>query len=460
MRWSPITAVVRLTSPMWRILHGKWFGGAVFICLVVGTVLWFVAQERLPRSIRIATGAKNGQYYLCGEVLASSMKKGTAQRVKLLVTEGSVENQQLLAAGKADLAIIQHGAVPMAGLAVIAPLYEDVVHVVVRKGRGIQSIHDLSGKNVVLGPGGSGMRASALEILDHYGVKPGALGDKTASYFLELVDDETLDAAIVTTGYVNADLKRLLADGTFELLTVDDAEAISIRHAHFAPTTIPRSLYGEGLAVPDRPLKTVATTALLVAGSEVPAPLVQEVVAALYEEYPHREGGDSQRQRSRLMTAADARQWAQLPLHPVTQSYFEPYKGLVLLKDFMESIVATKDLLFTLGAGFYVLWLWRRKFVRRKNEAELAVHRRRLNALLDETIRIESKQMKTDDPKKLREYLDEVTRIKLRALDELTDEDLRGDQMFAIFLTQCSNLSRKLQLKISLPVDPQASSRK
>ena len=169
---------------------------------------------------------------------------------------------------------------------------------------------------------------------------------------------------------------------------------------------------------------------------------------------------DSRRQLSQLMTAAEARQWVKLPLHRVTQTYFEPYKGLVLLKDFMESIVATKDLVFTLGAGIYVLWLWRRKVVKRRTEAELAVHMRRLNALLDETVRIESEQMKTDDPKKLREYLDEVTRVKLRALDELTDEDLRGDQMFAIFLTQCSNLSRKLQLKVSLSVDPQASSRK
>jgi hypothetical protein len=39
-------------------------------------------------------------------------------------------------------------------------------------------------------------------------------------------------------------------------------------------------------------------------------------------------------------------------------------------------------------------------------------------------------------------------------LDELTNEDLRADRMFTIFLTQCSNLSRKLQLKISLPLDP------
>lgn len=455
MRWSPIADVARLRAPTWAILHSKWIGGAIIVCLLVGTVMWFVAQPRLPRTIRIATGARNGQYHLYGDVLAGSIQERTGRRVNVLVTDGSVDNQKRLAAGNADLAIIQRGAVPMAGLAVIAPLYEDVVHVVVREGRGVESIRDLSGKSVVLGPYGSGMRASALDVLSHYGLKAESLGDKTTSYFLDLAEDETLDAAIVTTGFVNTDLQKLLANGGFTLLPIDDAEAISTRHAHFAPATIPRGLYREGPAVPDRPIKTVATTAMLVAAGDVPDPLVEEAVSALYEGNPHWRDRDSRRQVSRLMTAGEARQWSQLPLHPVTQSYFEPYKGLVLLKDFMESLVATKDLLFALGAGFYVLWLWRRKVVRQKTETELAINRRRLNALLDETVRVESEQMKTDDPQRLREYLDEVTRIKLRALDELTDEGLRGDQMFAIFLTQCSNLSRKLQLKISLPVDSQ-----
>jgi TRAP transporter TAXI family solute receptor len=453
MRKLPIAAVVRLTAPIWRIVYSKWFGTALFLCLVIGTVFWFAAQERLPRNIQIATGAENGQYHLYGSVLAASMQARTGRDVSAIVTDGSVENQQRITAGKADLAIIQHGAVPMSQLVVIAPLYEDVVHVVVRKGRGIQSIHDLADRNVVLGPKGSGMRVSAIEILDHYGVNPESLGDKSESYFLELASDETLDAAIVTTGYVNADLKTLLASGSFELLDVNDADALSLRHAHLTPTTIPRSLYHEGPAVPERTINTVATTALLVASSKVPAPLVEEAVVTLYEDYPHWESGDSQRKISRMMNATEAAQWAQLPLHPVTRNYFEPYKGLVLLKDFMESIVATKDLLFTLGAGIYVLWLWRRKVAKRRSEAELAIHMQKLNALLDETVRIETQQMKTCDPKELQGYLDEVTRVKLRALDELTDQDLRGDQMFTIFLTQCSNLSRKLQLKIRLPVD-------
>ena len=45
--------------------------------------------------------------------------------------------------------------------------------------------------------------------------------------------------------------------------------------------------------------------------------------------------------------------------------------------------------------------------------------------------------------------LDEVTRIKLKALRQLTHEDLRGDRVFLIFLTQCASLIGKIQAKMN-----------
>jgi hypothetical protein len=56
--------------------------------------------------------------------------------------------------------------------------------------------------------------------------------------------------------------------------------------------------------------------------------------------------------------------------------------------------------------------------------------------------------MDAEDPQELENYLDEITRIKLRALEELTHEDLRSDRTFSIFLMQCANLIRKIQSKI------------
>ena len=72
----------------------------------------------------------------------------------------------------------------------------------------------------------------------------------------------------------------------------------------------------------------------------------------------------------------------------------------------------------------------------------------RLDAFLDQTLRIERDQMGTDDADVLQRLLDEVTTIKLDALQEFTDEELRGDQSFSIFLMQCANLINKIQIKI------------
>ena len=54
------------------------------------------------------------------------------------------------------------------------------------------------------------------------------------------------------------------------------------------------------------------------------------------------------------------------------------------------------------------------------------------------------------DARRLQNSLDEVTRIKLEALRELTAESMGDERMFMVFLTQCDNLSRKIQAKIAL----------
>ena len=86
----------------------------------------------------------------------------------------------------------------------------------------------------------------------------------------------------------------------------------------------------------------------------------------------------------------------------------------------------------------------------KEQEAEelLSQQKDRLNWFLQETLRIEKLQIGTTDVNKLEKYLDEVTQIKLEALGELTEEDLRGNQAFSIFLDQCTGLRNKIQLKI------------
>ena len=86
----------------------------------------------------------------------------------------------------------------------------------------------------------------------------------------------------------------------------------------------------------------------------------------------------------------------------------------------------------------------------KEKELQIIVSRQKehLDLLLTETLRIEREQSETDDIQQLQTYVDSVTKIKLQALHELTEEDLRGNQEFSIFLDQCSTLINRMQLKI------------
>ncbi len=157
-----------------------------------------------------------------------------------------------------------------------------------------------------------------------------------------------------------------------------------------------------------------------------------------------------------LLTTADARAWSQIPLHKVARRYLDPW-GLDILTNFIETLASVKELFFALLAGGYLVWARWRRLRERERSRELTTLKKRLDALLDETVRIERAQIEADDARELKKYLDEVTRIKLKALEELTHEDLRGDRMFLIFLTQCGDLIHKIQAKISIERQPRQS---
>jgi hypothetical protein len=74
----------------------------------------------------------------------------------------------------------------------------------------------------------------------------------------------------------------------------------------------------------------------------------------------------------------------------------------------------------------------------------------KLDVFLQETIELDRKQMQSESLGELRNIIDQITEVKIKALEELTNEQLRSDQMFSIFLMQCHNIIGKIQNKIRL----------
>ena len=409
---------------------------AVIIC----SLAWYLTRDTLPAKVRIATSPEGGLYSRVGASLKPILEEQLGRPVEIVHTRGSVENRRKLLAGEVDFAILQDGSIDSHGLTVIAPLYHEVMHVLVRKGSDLNSIDDFKGRGIAIGPLDSGMHESALILLRHYGLTAKDLRESDR-YFAEILTDTAIEGAIVTTGFLNGDLQRVMDTRQFDLLPIRDAESLTIHHPYLTLQTIPTGVFEGHPPVPETAVPSVATTAYLGARQNVSDELVRRTLSVLYER-------DLRQQIPTLIPLAEARNSTMGNIHRATRSYYDPFGGVELLSNLLESLSAVKELMFAFCAGLYLLWdRWRR--VKEREERQVVrVMKERLDQFLEESVRLERAQMETDDPQQLREYLNEATRLKLRAIDELTHEDLRGDRMFSIFLLQCGDLAAKIQAKL------------
>ena len=124
--------------------------------------------------LRLAAGDPGGLYLAFAEILAGRIRaRYPGIAVQVLTTEGSLANLDLLGSGQADLGLVladvaerdratgPGGTAPAA----VARVYENYLQVIVRESTGVQTISDLKGKRVSIGPSGSGAAATSQVLL-------------------------------------------------------------------------------------------------------------------------------------------------------------------------------------------------------------------------------------------------------------------------------------------------------
>jgi TRAP-type uncharacterized transport system substrate-binding protein len=467
---------------------------------LVGAVLLVRWWFEVPRRVRIVAADERSVYYQFAEHLkAAVQRRGLVHSMEIDTgTSGSVQNARELRDGRAHLGLIQDGAFSAAttpathgtsaqedvklgeDVLILAPVFPEVVHVLVRRptsrgggedaangasdqpaappaltGRRLRKL--LLSDDAVLyrgSTGFSGMQKSAAAILRHYAIHESIRdgGQLVENAFWDEMQpegdsggdlsEEKPSVAILTTSITNQRLRAVLQKTDYEFLSLE-TDALSIIHPYFHAYVIPKGAYGhrsDGRAIPEQDVQTVATTAFLAVPPDADSRFVTELMAALYEEGLRTKQPD-------LIPRDQVATYLHLPFHAAARAYFEPY-DFGPLASMVETLSGSKEIIFAMGAGVYLLWSLRRRRRERIREVEFGAQIARLDEFLDQAIALEAAQMDTRDPEQLRQILDDATQLKLDALDELTDKDLRGDQRFSIFLMQCTSLIDKIQLKI------------
>ena len=198
------------------------------LTLAAGLALPLAAQAQ--QFFRIGTGGTAGTYYPVGGMIANVGQPARQDRRHGAGQQrlgGQRQRHRRRRDGKsgfsqADVATwaqkgtgIFEGKPNVPGLRLIANLYPESVHVVVRKGAGIKSVADLKGKRVALDEPGSGTLVNARAILAAYGIKesdikpeyikPNQAGDK--------MKDGSLDAFFFTGGAPAGAIAELASAG-------------------------------------------------------------------------------------------------------------------------------------------------------------------------------------------------------------------------------------------------------
>ena len=284
---------------------------------------------------RIGTGGTAGTYYPIGGMIANAVSQPGKIVATAQATSGSLGNVNGIVGGamesgfsQSDVATwaqkgtgIFEGKPNVPGLRMIANLYPESLHIVVKKGSGYKSVADLKGKRVALDEPGSGTLINARLVLAAYGlkesdirpeyIKPNQAGDK--------MKDGSLDAFFFTGGAPAGAIAELATSGSgIELLPIDGAQADSLRASSpfFAVDSIAAETY-KGVAA----VKTLAVGAQWVTSDKADTETVYQITKSLFSEATQKTLAAGHA-KGKFITLKNAVQGVGIPYHAGAEKYY------------------------------------------------------------------------------------------------------------------------------------------
>ncbi len=304
--------------------------------LVLGLAAAIVAPVQAQQFFRIGTGGTAGTYYPVGGMIANAVSQPGKIVATAQATNGSVANVNGVAGGamesgfsQSDVATwayngtgVYEGKPKVSDLRMIANLYPESIHLVVKKGSGIKSVADLKGKRVALDEPGSGTLVNARTVLAAYGVKesdikpeyikPNQAGDK--------LKDGALDAFFFVGGAPAGAIAELASSGAgIELVPLagPQAEALRKSNPYLAVDTIPAGTYKDVPAV-----QTMAMGAQWVTSAKADTETVYQITKALFSK-PAQDALAAGHAKGKFITKENAVKGVGIPFHPGAEKFYK-----------------------------------------------------------------------------------------------------------------------------------------
>lgn len=298
---------------------------ATLLISTAGHVASTQAQE-----LRIGTASLGGAFYPMGQAI-SNLVNNHAEGLTMVpvVTQGGTENPRLLDNGEVDIAIgnantsffAHEGLPPYADaidLTSLGTLHSSALHIVTLAGSDIQSIEDMKGARVAVGPAGGGTLNLLRDVLEIHGL---SFSDITPS-FLSYADgfsqlsDGSIDVSVALSGYPAAAViqTNTTTDIRFLSITEENMARMIEKFPYYSAISIPADVYQTDTAI-----SNIGTRNILVAMSSMDEEMAYSLTSAIYgnlEEFA------AENANARQIKLEDAYSIT-VPLHPGAKRFFD-----------------------------------------------------------------------------------------------------------------------------------------
>ena len=219
-----------------------------------------VAEKPQTRFLSLGTAPTGGAFYVVGGALAEVANQLGEEgwEVTAEATKGSRENIRRLQQGDLDFALSNAAityfgvrgesswdtAYPMRSVMTLAP---NIALFVTPKSSGIQTIADLRGKRVVIGPSGAGFEMFVQPILAAHGLTYDDIDvlNSPQSAAVDLLADGSADAAFLGGAVPTASITQAASSMDLLLVPFDEAarQQLTVEYPFFELATIPAGTY-------------------------------------------------------------------------------------------------------------------------------------------------------------------------------------------------------------------------
>ena len=307
---------------------------SVLLTLCLLAAFTVSATADIPKFMSVGTGSTGGAYYPIGVALAEILTRNLGTQATAEVTGGSLENLMLINQGDCDIGIAQgnnmmdayNGTGDYEGNAyeninaLFGGLSKGYFQVVVLADSPIQSMADLKGKKVCMGPAGNGAIAVADTIWSKYGFTKEDLNTSYVAYDdgITQLEDGNMDAVVIQTAIPASAIQQLAAGGkSFRLLNVDEeiANQLCEEYGYFGYGTIATTVYDN---MPEE-AHTMYISNMVAVRADLDEELVYQMTKAIFENLDIVK--ESHKAASGLTLEGAVR--VSIPMHPGAERYFK-----------------------------------------------------------------------------------------------------------------------------------------